>query len=171
MAEEKFSLFNDEFKWQDLQLNEERCSVTSIVRASYDSDSFLLNEFYWTTMATSRCCLFSVQCGKVMIPYFGCHSSKQFIHGKPILYSYKVWALCTSGESRVWFVPYWGRDTQVEDIGMGQQGPKVVLQLLEKASLLPGRELFFDNLFTSFPLLDNLSARSIASTGTVRQNM
>jgi hypothetical protein len=46
-------------------------------------------------------------------------------------------------------------------MGLGQ-GPNVVLQLLEKASLLPGSELFFDNLFTSFPLLDNLSARNIA---------
>ncbi len=38
---------------------------------------------------------------EVMIPYFGRHSSKQFIHGKPIQYGYKVWALCTSGRSGV----------------------------------------------------------------------
>ena len=69
----------------------------------------------------------------------------------------------------MWFKPYCGRDTRVEDMGLGQ-GPNVVLQLVEKASLLPGSELFFDNLFTSFPLLDNLSARNIARTGTVRQN-
>jgi hypothetical protein len=54
-------------------------------------------------------------------------------------------------------------------MGLGQ-GPNIVLQLLEKASLLPGSELFFDNLFTSFHLLDSLSARNIAGTGTVRQN-
>ncbi len=36
---------------------------------------------------------------EVMIPYFRRHSSKQFIHGKPIWYGYKVWALCTSGGS------------------------------------------------------------------------
>ncbi len=101
---------------------------------------------------------------EVMIPHFGRHSSKQFIHSKPIQYGYKVWALCTSGGSRVCFEPYCGRDTRFEDMG------HVVLQLLEKASLLPGSELFFDNLFTSFPLLDNLSARNIAGTGAVRQN-
>jgi len=106
---------------------------------------------------------------EVMIPYFGRHSSKQYIHGKPIRYGYKVWSICTSGGSGVWFEPYCGRDTRVEDMGLGQ-GPNVVLQLVEKASLLPGSELFFDNLFTSFPLLDNLSARNIAGTGTVRQN-
>jgi hypothetical protein len=52
----------------------------------------------------------TVQCGEVMIPYFGHHSSKQFIHGKPIRYSYKVWALWTRGRSGVWFEPYlWQR--------------------------------------------------------------
>ncbi len=106
---------------------------------------------------------------EVMIPYFGRHSSKQFIHGKPIQYGYKVLALCTSGGSGFWFEPYCGRDTRVEDMGLCE-GPNIILQLLEKASLLPGSELFFDNLFTSFPLLDNLSARNIADTGTVRQN-
>lgn len=27
---------------------------------------------------------------EVMVPYFGNHSSKQYIHGKPIRYGYKV---------------------------------------------------------------------------------
>ncbi len=85
-----------------------------------------------------------------MIPYFGHHSSKQFIHGKPIRYGYKVWALCASGGSGVWFEPYCSRFTRVGAMGLGQ-GPNVVLQLLEKASRLPGSELFFDNLFTSYP--------------------
>jgi hypothetical protein len=106
---------------------------------------------------------------EVMIPYFGRHSSKQFIHGKPIRYGYKVWALCTSDGSGVWFEPYCGRDTRVEDRGLGQ-GPNIVLELVEKASLLLGSMLFFDNLFTSFPLLERLSELNIAGTGTVRQN-
>ena len=33
-----------------------------------------------------------------------------------------------------------------------------------------GADVFFDNLFTSFPLLDELSDMGIAGTGTVRQN-
>lgn len=106
---------------------------------------------------------------EVMIPYYGRHSSKQFIHGKPIRYGYKVWALCTSDGSGVWFEPYCGRNTLIEDKGLGQ-GPNIVLQLVEQASLQPGSELFFDNLFTSFPLLEKLSEMRIAGTGTVRQN-
>ena len=50
------------------------------------------------------------------------------------------------------------------------QGPNVVLDLVQKAQLPPGTEVFFDNLFTSFPLLDKLSEMGIAGTGTVRQN-
>jgi hypothetical protein len=73
-----------------------------------------------------------------------------------------VWALCTSGGSGLWFEPYCGRDTCVEDKGLGQ-GPNVVLQLVEKTELPPGSELYFDNLFTSFPLLERLSEMNIVA--------
>lgn len=45
-----------------------------------------------------------------------------------------------------------------------------MLTLVEKAELKAGTEVYFDNLFTSFPLLEMLSAKGIAGTGTVRQN-
>lgn len=77
--------------------------------------------------------------------------------------------MCTADGSGVWFEPYCGADTRVEDQGLGQ-GPNVVLELIEKAGLTAGSELFFDNLFTSFPLLTRLSEMEIAGTGTVRQN-
>jgi DNA excision repair protein ERCC-6 len=46
----------------------------------------------------------------------------------------------------------------------------VVLDLVEKAQIGQGTEVFFDNLFTSFPLLEKLSEKGIGGTGTVRQN-
>lgn len=106
---------------------------------------------------------------EIMIPYFGRHSSKQYIHGKPIRYGFKVWSLCTSSGAGVWYEPNCGRDTKIEDKGLGQ-GPNVVLDLIEKAQIGPGTEVFFDNLFTSFPLLEKLSEKGIGGTGTVRQN-
>jgi hypothetical protein len=106
---------------------------------------------------------------EIMIPYYGRHSTKQFIYGKPIRFGYKVWALCASDGSGVYFEPYCGADTNISDAGLGQ-GPNVVLDLCEKANLPPGSETYFDNLFTSFPLLDQLSEKQIAGTGTVRQN-
>lgn len=77
--------------------------------------------------------------------------------------------MATSDGSGVFFEPYCGRDTRINDQGLGQ-GPNVVLDLVDKASLASGSEIFFDNLFTSFPLMEELSARQIAGTGTVRQN-
>ena len=32
---------------------------------------------------------------EAMIPYFGKHSTKQFIRGKPIRFGYKMWVLTT----------------------------------------------------------------------------
>ena len=55
------------------------------------------------------------------------------------------------------------------DAGLGQ-GPNVVLDLVQDVKMPPGCEVFFDNLFTTFPLLDKLSEMGIAGTGTVRQN-
>ena len=50
------------------------------------------------------------------------------------------------------------------------QGPKVVLELVNKSKLLLGSRIYFDNLFMSFPLLEDLSNLQIGGTGTVRQN-
>jgi Transposase IS4 len=44
------------------------------------------------------------------------------------------------------------------------------LDLVEEAKLAVGSAVFFDNLFTTFTLLDKLSNKGIAGTGTVRQN-
>ena len=106
---------------------------------------------------------------EIMIPYYGRHSSKQFIRGKPIRYGYKVWCIATSKGFGVTFEPYCGKDTRVQDANLGQ-GPNVVLDLVKKSDLREGCQVFFDNLFTSFPLLDELSRLGIAGTGTVRQN-
>ena len=67
------------------------------------------------------------------------------------------------------FEPYCGSDTKIPDIGLGQ-GPNVVMGLVHKAGVQPGSSLYFDNLFTSFPLLENLSALKIGGTGTLRKN-
>lgn len=106
---------------------------------------------------------------ETMVPYFGHHSTKQFIRGKPVRYGYKIWSICTSAGEGVWFEPYCGRATRIHDYGLGQ-GPNVVLDLVTKAQVEAGSEVFVDNLFTSFPLSDKMSEMGIGLTGTVRQN-
>ena len=77
--------------------------------------------------------------------------------------------MCTADGAGVLFEPYCGRDTRIDDHGLGQ-GPNVVLSLADTARLAPGSEIFFDNLFTSFPLLDKLSEMQTGGTSTIRQN-
>ena len=40
----------------------------------------------------------------------------------------------------------------------------------KKTGIMPGTKMFFDNLFTSIPLLKHLALRGISGTGTMRQN-
>ena len=104
-----------------------------------------------------------------MISYYGRHGCKQYIQNKPIKFGFKVWTLATSDGAGVFFEPYCGKSTKIHDYGLGQ-GPNVVLDLVDKANLRPGSRLYFDNLFTSFPLLDELSKQGFGGTGTLRQN-
>ena len=82
---------------------------------------------------------------------------------------FQVWSLATSDGAGIIFEPYCGAATNLPDLHMGQ-GPNVVAGLVSKADLNPGSSIFFDNLFTSFPLLQHLSQLGIGGTGTVRQN-
>ena len=43
-----------------------------------------------------------------MFPYFGKHGSKQYIHGKPIKFGYKMWVIATLGGYVIQFYPYHG---------------------------------------------------------------
>ena len=54
--------------------------------------------------------------------------------------------------------PYCGASTQLDKTTLGK-GPDVVLGLAEKAGISPGGMLYFDNLFTSVPLLVALSEK------------
>ena len=55
------------------------------------------------------------------------------------------------------------------DTSLGQ-GADVVLRLTEKCEVKAGSVVTFDNLFTSLPLLDELTELGIGALGTLRQN-
>ena len=106
---------------------------------------------------------------KSMIPYYGKHGTKQFIRGKPIRFGFKLWCLTSTKGYLFHAEPYCGSDTKLKDTGLGQ-GADVVLGQIEKCNLSSGCTLTFDNLFTSLPLLDELSKRGIGGLETLRQN-
>lgn len=110
---------------------------------------------------------------EAMVPYFGRHSCKQFIKGKPIRYGFKFWVGTTDRGYALWFEPYQGAgskiDEQYKDLGLG---PSIILQYA-KVLLSQGNfpyHLFFDNFFTTIPLLDELAKIGLRGTGTIREN-
>ncbi|KRY03759.1 PiggyBac transposable element-derived protein 3, partial [Trichinella patagoniensis] len=71
-----------------------------------------------------------------MLPYYGHHSCKMFIRGKPIRFGYKIWTMSSAN----------------------------VLERPEK------HELYFNNFFASYDLLEKLSDKMIRATGTMRNS-
>ena len=106
---------------------------------------------------------------ETMVPYYGRHHTKQYIRGKPVRFGYKLWCCSTTSGYLLHAEPYCGKATNFRDTGLGQ-GANVVLGMVEKCDIRQGQQLFFDNLFTSVPLLKTLSERKIGGTGTLRQD-
>ncbi|KAK8787485.1 hypothetical protein V5799_022738, partial [Amblyomma americanum] len=111
-----------------------------------------------------------------MIEYYGRHGCKQFIRGKPIRFGYKVWCPNAKNGYLVNFEVYQGkqgnpgRSAKYEkDFG------KAAAPLLQMVNELPSEAhhfpffFYFDNLFTSIPLLMHLKGQGYEG-GTVRQN-
>ena len=104
-----------------------------------------------------------------MIPYFGRHGAKQYIHGKPIKFGYKMWVLATRLGYAVQFYPYQGAGTTDKELGLGGS---VVCNLTKDLPKHDGSSyhIVFDNLFTSPRLLRLLADKGMAATGTLRPN-
>lgn len=109
-----------------------------------------------------------------MVPYYGRHPTKQFIRGKPIRWGYKLWTATNRLGYIEWFEPYQGAKTKLsenyKDFGLGAS---VVLQFVDtllSAGMKMNYHIFFDNLFTSLPLLSQLKLRGVKGTGTIREN-
>ena len=75
-----------------------------------------------------------------MIKYFGPHTLKQFMQGKPTRFEYKIWILATSDGQLLAYQPYAGAATAIKAYGLGQ-GPDVVYGLAEQFGLLPGSKV------------------------------
>jgi DNA excision repair protein ERCC-6 len=101
-----------------------------------------------------------------MIPYFGNHTAKMFLKGKPVRFGYKLWVLCSSGGYPFNMQVYVGKSETEYTGGLGQH---VVQQMLEVVSQPLAHEVYFDNFFSSHGLFGKLRSQSIKTTGTVKQ--
>lgn len=110
-----------------------------------------------------------------MISYYGRHPCKQFLKGKPIRFGYKVWSLCTPEGYLLNFEIYQGKNPRAKTQYEERFG-KCTAPLINMLDELPVEvkdlpySLFFDNLFTGFPLLAYLKLRGYNGTGTIREN-
>ncbi|XP_066254654.1 piggyBac transposable element-derived protein 3-like [Euwallacea similis] len=110
-----------------------------------------------------------------MVKYFGRHSCKQFIKGKPIRFGYKVWCLNGKSGYLINFNICQRKDPKFNENYSSVFGacaaPFITMmdELPNDKKHLP-YSLFCDNLFTSFHLLNHFKERGYDVTGTIRDN-
>ena len=107
---------------------------------------------------------------EMIVCYYGHHSLKQFICGKPIRFEYKLWALSGVSEQCYNFDLYCGKTVNTEKNSELLHGSKVVLKMLSELENLQSCTMFFDNLFADYPLLVYLRNLGFQATGTLREN-
>ncbi|KAK9730775.1 Transposase IS4 [Popillia japonica] len=98
-----------------------------------------------------------------MEPYYGRHSIKQFIKGKPIRYGFKFWVLTTGGYV-LKFMPYCGAGDKIEGKSLGSS----VTESLCLGYIPANSTVYIDNFFNSLSLLQELGKNKINCIGTIR---
>lgn len=104
-----------------------------------------------------------------MVPYYGKHSAKMFIKGKPVRFGFKIWCLTSSDGYLFQFIPYGGKekDPVKQQFGLGGH---IVLELLSLVKNKSHHKVYFDNFFTSYNLMIHLKGLGFHATGTIREN-
>ncbi|XP_072142035.1 piggyBac transposable element-derived protein 3-like [Dermacentor andersoni] len=107
-----------------------------------------------------------------IIPFKGQLDIKQYIKGKPNPWGVKVFMLCGASGIIYDFLVYQGSTTELvpaEKKDFGVTGA-FVLHLARRIPDGTGHKLFFDNYFTSLPVLRVLRDKTIYAAGTIRSN-
>ena len=106
-----------------------------------------------------------------MVPYYGKHSAKMYIKGKPIRFGYKIWSLCGYDGYPYKMTIYTGKDaTRRTEEPLGHQVVLDLLNVVDDKSFPQCHEIYFDNFFTSQKLLEKLADKEFISVGTIREN-
>ena len=105
-----------------------------------------------------------------MVPYYGRHSAKMYIKGKPIRLGYKIWCICGNDGFPYHMKIYQGKENNSENLPLGTRVVNSMIDVIISNSDITCHQLYFDNFFTSYRLLSELSEKSVRATGTVREN-
>ncbi|GBM74764.1 Chimeric ERCC6-PGBD3 protein [Araneus ventricosus] len=105
-----------------------------------------------------------------IVPFRGNLNIKQYMKNKPNPWGIKIFILCGISGIAYDFIVYQGSTTEFDNnlLSYGQSAA-VVLQL-SKRFVSKGHELYFDNYFNSYNLLQILKSKSINAAGTARLN-
>ena len=127
----------------------------------------LLNERYLRYFQPAQ----NISVDESMVPYYGRHSAKQFIRGKPIRFGYKVWCCCTSTGYLIRFEPYQGAQVAVAEdpyksLGVGGAVVMRLTLALPRAPYI----IHTDNYFSTIKLAVTLKEKGMGLVGTVRSN-
>lgn len=103
-----------------------------------------------------------------MVAFTGRSTMKQFMPLKPIKRGFKVWALADSSNGYlINFDVYTGKKSSNQtEFGLGENVVLDLTQNLKHKSCC----LYFDNFFTSIPLIDKLHKNDLFACGTFRVN-
>ena len=99
---------------------------------------------------------------EAMESYYGQHRLKQFIRGKPVMFGYKLWCLCSTEGLLISFKLYEGKETGYEEgLTIGESCETLVPK---------GSNGYIDNYFTTLPLLESFRKADINLTGTIQKD-
>ena len=107
---------------------------------------------------------------KQMVPFKGRNRLKQCLPSKPKKWGYKILVLAGSDGVPHNFEIYTGRVAQPPELPDVGASANVVLCLAQPIPTQQNYKVFFDNWFTSVPLIPTLAQQRIHCTGTVRSN-
>ncbi|KAM7291292.1 piggyBac transposable element-derived protein 3 [Ixodes scapularis] len=106
-----------------------------------------------------------------MVPFTGRVAAKQFVRNKPNPEGVKVFIRCSSEGMAYDFELYQGKGTGTSEehkhLGLGGS---IVMRLVEHMPKFGNFKCYFDNYFTSVPLLRELKEVGIWAVGTIRAN-
>lgn len=102
-----------------------------------------------------------------MCPYYGKHSAKMFMKNKPVKFGYKFWVLASEDGYPYRLNLYLGKDSDREEDSLGAHVVKQLISIIDHPAC---HTVTFDNFFSSYNLLRDLSEKNMVATGTVRYN-
>ena len=114
-------------------------------------------------------CIFShyLSIDEQMVPYFGRHSCKMFKSSKSIRFGYKNLVLCGHDGCPYQVHPYQACENNPQG---GLLETRVVNSFCNVIENAENHKVYFDNLFTPIPLLEDMRRRQIKITGTLPSN-